>query len=256
MIRRPPRSTLFPYTTLFRSPDGRRASGAPAEPDPAALERPRAIDTRVERRAGDEAPGDGAALRSAAPAGAGPPARTQPGVARRAGRRDAESGPGATTDERAAGEPAHVAARQSRRGPRDTGLSHPGAAGALPRGATPVPGADPGAHRARARAGGEAGIGPGGGGGRGSAETAPAVTELSRTDAARRGSTVAQRPREPSRSPGQPGCPTSARTRANASRTTQSRRRSRRRGSAWGPSPDAAAPGHSNAGTPRIAGPP
>src|SRR2546422_5905510 len=24
MIRRPPRSTLFPYTTLFRSPDGRR----------------------------------------------------------------------------------------------------------------------------------------------------------------------------------------------------------------------------------------
>src|SRR5260370_29205715 len=27
MIRRPPRSTLFPYTTLFRSPD-RRASGA------------------------------------------------------------------------------------------------------------------------------------------------------------------------------------------------------------------------------------
>src|SRR6266511_5019382 len=39
MIRRPPRSTLFPYTTLFRSPeshrrsarryDGRRASGSP-----------------------------------------------------------------------------------------------------------------------------------------------------------------------------------------------------------------------------------
>src|SRR2546427_1817819 len=28
MIRRPPRSTLFPYTTLFRSPGaGRRASG-------------------------------------------------------------------------------------------------------------------------------------------------------------------------------------------------------------------------------------
>src|SRR5256885_12918704 len=25
MIRRPPRSTLFPYTTLFRSPDDRRA---------------------------------------------------------------------------------------------------------------------------------------------------------------------------------------------------------------------------------------
>src|SRR4029453_19650251 len=31
MIRRPPRSTLFPYTTLFRSPAGgdRRAAGFP-----------------------------------------------------------------------------------------------------------------------------------------------------------------------------------------------------------------------------------
>src|SRR5688572_31546023 len=27
MIRRPPRSTLFPYTTLFRSHDGRLAAG-------------------------------------------------------------------------------------------------------------------------------------------------------------------------------------------------------------------------------------
>src|SRR3712207_7681986 len=27
MIRRPPRSTLFPYTTLFRSPDERRTQG-------------------------------------------------------------------------------------------------------------------------------------------------------------------------------------------------------------------------------------
>src|SRR5687768_17740508 len=27
MIRRPPRSTLFPYTTLFRSPDGPRRDG-------------------------------------------------------------------------------------------------------------------------------------------------------------------------------------------------------------------------------------
>src|SRR5256885_12634202 len=32
MIRRPPRSTLFPYTTLFRSPvSGDRKSGTPAE---------------------------------------------------------------------------------------------------------------------------------------------------------------------------------------------------------------------------------
>src|SRR3712207_8047561 len=28
MIRRPPRSTLFPYTTLFRSPAGRRVAEA------------------------------------------------------------------------------------------------------------------------------------------------------------------------------------------------------------------------------------
>src|SRR5258708_11476136 len=28
MIRRPPRSTLFPYTTLFRSPEGRDLVGA------------------------------------------------------------------------------------------------------------------------------------------------------------------------------------------------------------------------------------
>src|SRR5258708_28733386 len=33
MIRRPPRSTLFPYTTLFRSPeDERRRSPRPDEP--------------------------------------------------------------------------------------------------------------------------------------------------------------------------------------------------------------------------------
>src|SRR2546430_13620296 len=30
MIRRPPRSTLFPYTTLFRSDDGQRRVGAAA----------------------------------------------------------------------------------------------------------------------------------------------------------------------------------------------------------------------------------
>src|SRR5689334_24524548 len=31
-MRRPPRSTLFPYTTLFRSPAGDRAAGDRAEP--------------------------------------------------------------------------------------------------------------------------------------------------------------------------------------------------------------------------------
>src|SRR5258707_10226548 len=32
MIRRPPRSTLFPYTTLFRSPCFRGSHAAPSEP--------------------------------------------------------------------------------------------------------------------------------------------------------------------------------------------------------------------------------
>src|SRR3989454_3775869 len=36
MIRRPPRSTLFPYTTLFRSP--RRRTHPPARPDVAGGE--------------------------------------------------------------------------------------------------------------------------------------------------------------------------------------------------------------------------
>src|SRR2546426_8463897 len=36
MIRRPPRSTLFPYTTLFRSVELRGAEVAPTTPPPAA----------------------------------------------------------------------------------------------------------------------------------------------------------------------------------------------------------------------------
>src|SRR3712207_7520864 len=39
MIRRPPRSTLFPYTTLFRSQDGAAGDGQRAQPvDQALLE--------------------------------------------------------------------------------------------------------------------------------------------------------------------------------------------------------------------------
>src|SRR3712207_7725123 len=38
MIRRPPRSTLFPYTTLFRSREAGRRRAAGAEPGRAALE--------------------------------------------------------------------------------------------------------------------------------------------------------------------------------------------------------------------------
>src|SRR5256885_10366547 len=53
MIRRPPRSTLFPYTTLFRSRVGRRtgsaiSGGVDADPD----RRARAADDRRIRRAG------------------------------------------------------------------------------------------------------------------------------------------------------------------------------------------------------------
>src|SRR2546427_6538328 len=35
MIRRPPRSTLFPYTTLFRSREGDGGGRAPLRPSPA-----------------------------------------------------------------------------------------------------------------------------------------------------------------------------------------------------------------------------
>src|SRR3712207_6994207 len=45
MIRRPPRSTLFPYTTLFRSPARPllRASGQPLSRDPGDPHGPRAL---------------------------------------------------------------------------------------------------------------------------------------------------------------------------------------------------------------------
>src|SRR3712207_8483596 len=56
MIRRPPRSTLFPYTTLFRSvrrggpgraaPVGARQEGAARRTDPARLRRPNLADQR------------------------------------------------------------------------------------------------------------------------------------------------------------------------------------------------------------------
>src|SRR3989337_3203510 len=40
MIRRPPRSTLFPYTTLFRSPtSGRRRCPRPSPPTPTCPDR-------------------------------------------------------------------------------------------------------------------------------------------------------------------------------------------------------------------------
>src|SRR2546430_6499767 len=50
MIRRPPRSTLFPYTTLFRSRDCRALTGRRGSPDRAGRcgRRARAIGSRSE----------------------------------------------------------------------------------------------------------------------------------------------------------------------------------------------------------------
>src|SRR2546430_4642920 len=50
MIRRPPRSTLFPYTTLFRSEYGARACGARLRPEESE---PRRAGQRRRRARGD-----------------------------------------------------------------------------------------------------------------------------------------------------------------------------------------------------------
>src|SRR2546430_4659963 len=49
MIRRPPRSTLFPYTTLFRS-EAARNSAAPASATPAATPSARRVSCASARR--------------------------------------------------------------------------------------------------------------------------------------------------------------------------------------------------------------
>src|SRR5256885_13143366 len=62
MIRRPPRSTLFPYTTLFRSRDGRAAGRRPAARLPGAGGRPlRARRTRGPAAEGEVLAGHGVA---------------------------------------------------------------------------------------------------------------------------------------------------------------------------------------------------
>src|SRR5256885_11587968 len=48
MIRRPPRSTLFPYTTLFRSPPGADHAGAVDQQVEARQARVRALHGRVD----------------------------------------------------------------------------------------------------------------------------------------------------------------------------------------------------------------
>src|SRR5437667_11668920 len=53
MIRRPPRSTLFPYTTLFRSSSPAATSTAPAVPAPSPGRPPSSV-VLVDRRLGGE----------------------------------------------------------------------------------------------------------------------------------------------------------------------------------------------------------
>src|SRR3712207_6871870 len=50
MIRRPPRSTLFPYTTLFRSAGGLHAAGHPGLPSPRLARRLRSGEMREGQR--------------------------------------------------------------------------------------------------------------------------------------------------------------------------------------------------------------
>src|SRR5437870_9749912 len=54
MIRRPPRSTLFPYTTLFRSPDGSRGISRRQGPRWTTLRRQRSPRTRAARARSEE----------------------------------------------------------------------------------------------------------------------------------------------------------------------------------------------------------
>src|SRR5258708_28476513 len=58
MIRRPPRSTLFPYTTLFRSAEAQRHSGQVAH------EAGLGFDRNPEKHPGFHQPSQGASLRS------------------------------------------------------------------------------------------------------------------------------------------------------------------------------------------------
>src|SRR5438445_2341860 len=53
MIRRPPRSTLFPYTTLFRSRDGRAKLEGLALELAARIREVGALETQAERTATD-----------------------------------------------------------------------------------------------------------------------------------------------------------------------------------------------------------
>src|SRR3712207_7261491 len=78
MIRRPPRSTLFPYTTLFRSRPAERARARAGAAVPAA--QPRAVAGG--RQGGRPDGGDGGGRRGGA-GGGGRPGASRGGVQRR-----------------------------------------------------------------------------------------------------------------------------------------------------------------------------
>jgi len=67
MIRRPPRSTLFPYTTLFRSKDAITGKSRDEEPDEAKPEE-RPTITRASAAEGDDATADKPAVAEDEPA--------------------------------------------------------------------------------------------------------------------------------------------------------------------------------------------
>src|SRR5256885_7117209 len=62
MIRRPPRSTLFPYTTLFRSQGGFRAGAEPAAGGDGELSRAWCVVPGAREAAHPVARGDGSSM--------------------------------------------------------------------------------------------------------------------------------------------------------------------------------------------------
>src|SRR5256885_2421951 len=80
MIRRPPRSTLFPYTTLFRSPGENRPGDAGPQPAAADLPASGSVtgDASSDADASDEVPADPATRENdGAPAPEGEAAATE-----------------------------------------------------------------------------------------------------------------------------------------------------------------------------------
>src|SRR2546430_283579 len=139
MIRRPPRSTLFPYTTLFRSAPGPRR-GPRQEPDGGEPRLLRADGARPDER---HFPGGGARARRRAPRGRGP------GGARSAGRGGSAEGAGRVSgDRRARGGDARAAPGHGLS--RGAGPARARVVSQVPRARRARRGGAPGARRRRA----------------------------------------------------------------------------------------------------------